>query len=137
MAELHPSYRTACDVRAERVLVADLSFAALARLADERPRIGMPPRLPSAERDLAVVVRDGIGAGAVEAVIRRAGGTHLREVRCFDRYTGAPLAEGEVSLAFRLRFDPADQVLDDSAMEPVISAVVRSLGEELGARLRA
>ena len=50
---------------------------------------------------------------------------------------GAPLAEDEVSLAFRLRFDPADQALDDSAMEALIASVVRSLGEALGARLRA
>lgn len=137
VTELHPAYLAACGVRAERVIVADLAVDALARLADERPRIGMPPRLPTAERDLAVVVRDGIGAGAVEAVIRRAAGPLLRDVRCFDRYIGAPLAEGEVSLAFRLRFDPADHALDDSAMETIIASVVRSLGEELGARLRA
>jgi len=136
VGELHPRYAAAYDVRAAHVVVADLDVAALASTRPDVLRVGLPPRLPSAERDLAVVVTADRPAGDVEAVIRHAGGPLLHDVRLFDRYQGGQLAADEVSLAFRLRFEPADQALDDALIDSHIVRVVGDLRDHLGAKLR-
>ncbi len=137
VGELDPRYLAAMEIRAGQVAWADLSVAALQTLVPGRRRIGLPSRQPSVERDLAVVVPETLPAGRVEAVIRAAAGPSLGALRLFDRYRGAPLAPGEVSLAWRLRIDPGDGPPDDSAIDSLIGAVVASLHDELGARIRS
>ena len=73
----------------------------------------------------------------MEALIREHGGSHLRAVTLFDRYRGAPLADGEKSLAYRLRYETLDHPLDDRTVESMVERVVAVLSERLGARLRA
>ncbi len=137
VGELDPRYLDACGIRAAAVAWADLDLAALLSVVPGRRRIGLPPRLPSVERDIAVVVPVDLPAGRVEETIRAAAGPQLAGLRLFDRYRGAPLAPDEVSLAWRLRFDPADEPLDDAALEPIVARIVGALGDALGARLRA
>ncbi len=74
-------------------------------------------------------------AAVVESVIRDAAGPMLADVTLFDRYRGAPLVAGEVSLAYRLRFQ-AEQTLTDEAIESLVDAVVAALRDRCGARLR-
>ena len=93
-------------------------------------------RLPSVERDIAVVVPLSQAAGAVEAVIRNGGGPLLRDVRLFDRYQGPPLAADEVSLGFRLRFEPAEDAIDEATLDSLMVGVVGGLRDHLGVRLR-
>ena len=99
--------------------------------------MGRLETLPGVERDIAVVVPLEQPAGEVEAVIREQGGAHLRSVRLFDEYRGAPLGEGERSLAYRLRFEALDGALREADVEAAVERVVAVLSERLGARLRA
>ena len=89
------------------------------------------------DRDIAVVLPPERTAGEVEAVIREQGGAHLRGVRLFDQYRGAPLGEGERSLAYRLRFEALDGALSEADVDGAVERVVGVLSERLGARLRA
>jgi phenylalanyl-tRNA synthetase beta chain len=93
------------------------------------------PRVPAVERDIAVVVGADAAVGAVEAAIRAVAGPLLRDVRLFDRYRGAPLAEDETSLAYRLRLQ-AEQTLTDTEIEAILAHVVGALQAQFGARLR-
>jgi phenylalanyl-tRNA synthetase beta chain len=136
VGELDPRYLAAYDVRAPHVVVADLDMAALLATVRQVVRVDSPPRLPSAERDIAVIVPAAQPAGAVEAVIRAGGGPLLRDVRLFDRYQGPPLAADEVSLGFRLRFDPADEAIDEATLDSLMVRVVGGLRDHLGVRLR-
>jgi phenylalanyl-tRNA synthetase beta chain len=99
--------------------------------------VGALEQRPGVERDIAVVVPQATPAGDVEALIREHGGASLRSAVLFDRYQGAPLADDEVSLAYRLRFESVDDALDEDAVEPAVERVVAVLSERLGARLRA
>jgi phenylalanyl-tRNA synthetase beta chain len=89
------------------------------------------------ERDIAVVVPEATGAGQVEAVIREFGGQHLRGVTLFDQYRGAPLADDEKSVAYRLRFEFVDGDQGDEVVDPAVEQLVTVLSERLGARLRS
>ena len=137
VGELHPRLLEQYEVRAEHVVFAEIRMDAFERLVPERLRVGELEHLPGVERDIAVVVAAHRGAGEVEALIREHGGTHLRSVRLFDQYRGAPLADDEKSLAYRLRFESIHDPLDDGSVESAMERVVAVLSERLGARLRA
>jgi phenylalanyl-tRNA synthetase beta chain len=134
--ELDPRFVRAEDVRAARVAFALLELDALAEATPPRSRLIPISRVPAVERDLAVVVRDDVAAGAVEATIREAAGPILADLTLFDRYDGAPLAAGEVSLAYRLRLQ-ADHTLTDDEVDELVGSVVTALQARWGARLRA
>ena len=93
--------------------------------------------LPAVERDIAVVVDRQTPAADVEAVIRRHAGGHLAHLALFDRYQGAPLEEGQVSLAYRLRFQPADEPIADAELDAAIGEVSQALAREVGGRIRS
>ncbi len=137
VSELDPRYLRACQAQAERVVFAHLDLDGLERTVPAVRRVGSLERLPGLERDIAVVVDEARPAGAVEAVIRAAGGPLLASVLLFDRYEGPPLARGEISLAYRLRFEPGTRTLEEDEIERTVAGVVEALNERLGARLRA
>jgi phenylalanyl-tRNA synthetase beta chain len=137
VAELDPRYLAARQAHAERVVFAQLDLDGLERTLPAAQRVGSLERLPALERDIAVVVDETRPAGEVEAVIRAAGGPLLRSATLFDRYEGSPLAHGEISLAYRLGFEPGARALDEGDLDRTIGDIVDALRERLGARLRA
>ena len=137
VGELHPDLVDAWGLRtSHRVLLAEVAIAGLAagRLAPERA--SSVDRFPEVDRDLAVVMPEGTAAANVEALLREHAGALLRDVRLFDIYRGVPLAGGEKSLAFRLRFGDASRTLTEPEVEGALESVVRALGQA-GFRLRA
>jgi phenylalanyl-tRNA synthetase beta chain len=137
IAELHPDALEAWDLRAERVIVAELALAGLEGGAAERPHVQPLPRFPEVERDLAVVVDMDHPAAEVEATIRRHGGELLRGVALFDLYRGAPLTVREKSLAYRLVLGAPDRTLTEEEVEAAVTRVKDGLAADLGAHLRA
>lgn len=136
VAELHPDLLEALDLRAERVIVAELAIRGLAGGQLAAVHAVPVPRFPAVERDLAVVVPNAQPAGEVAALIRAEGGSFLRGLRLFDIYRGTPLAPDEKSLAFRLLFQAPDRTLTDAELEAATAAIATALERRLGARLR-
>ncbi len=137
IGEVHPTTLAERDLRAERVVVAELAIEGLAggQLAPTRAR--PLERHPAVERDLALVLREEIAAGSVAQTLRTAGAATLRDIELFDVYRGAPLAAGEKSLAWRLRLQSDDGPLDEAAVETVVGRLVDAVAREHGGRLRA
>jgi phenylalanyl-tRNA synthetase beta chain len=137
VAELHPHVLEAWELRAERVVVAELAIRGLDAI--ERGPIHVEPigRFPVVERDLAVVVGEKQPASEVEAVIRRHAGGLLKGQRLFDLYRGAPLAADEKSLAYRMVFGLNDRTLTETEVDGVMAAVRSALETELGAHIRS
>ncbi len=137
IAQLDPRYLDAVGSRAEHVVAATLRLAALQKATPGTTRFAPFARVPLVERDIAVVVPESRPAGDVEAVIRRSAGTLLRSISLFDVYRGAPLADGELSLAFRLTLQAGDRTLTDAEIDGLVAAVVSGLDRELGAHIRS
>jgi phenylalanyl-tRNA synthetase beta chain len=135
VGEIHPSTLEALDLRADRVVVAELAVAGLPGGHLEPVRAVAPPRQPPVERDLAIVVPEAMPAAAVLASIRRDAGELLRSVRLFDVYRGAPLTGDEKSLAFRLVFQAPERTLTEAEVDSAIGAVTAGIGRS-GWRLR-
>jgi phenylalanyl-tRNA synthetase beta chain len=137
VGEVHPSLLEAYEARTPRAVYLELSLTELARMVPARLRIGELERLPAVERDLAFVTTLKRPAGDMGAIIRELAGPLLASCVLFDRYQGPPLAEDEVSLAWRLRFEPGDQPLDDAQLNERLIAIEAAVQERLGARRRA
>ena len=136
LAELHPDALAEWELRAPRVIVAEIAIAGLDVAAPLRLHVEAIPRFPEVERDLAVIVAGERPAAEVEATIRRHGGEMLRGVRLFDLYRGAPLAASEKSLAFRLVFGAKERTLTEADIDQAVGLVRDGLKSELGAHLR-
>jgi phenylalanyl-tRNA synthetase beta chain len=89
------------------------------------------------ERDLAVVVAEGVEAGAVASTLWAAGGPLVRGVTLFDVYRGAPLGTSEKSLAWRLAIRADDRALDDGEVDELQGRLVAAVAAAHGGRLRA
>jgi phenylalanyl-tRNA synthetase beta chain len=137
VAELHPDVVAKWDLRIGRVIVAELSIDGLTSGRLPSVRVAPMPRFPEVERDLAVIVDGARASGDVVDSIRARAGALLRRVALFDVYRGAPLAESEKSLAYRLVFGAADRTLTESEIEGAVSQVISGLEKDLGARIRS
>jgi phenylalanyl-tRNA synthetase beta chain len=136
VGELHPHAIAALDLRAERVLVAELAIAGIAGGHRADAPVATPSRHPSVHRDLAVVVPNELPSADVESAIRRHGGQLLRAVTLFDVYRGRPLQGSEKSLAYRLTLRDDDRTLTESEVDAVVGAVVGGLASDVGAHVR-
>jgi phenylalanyl-tRNA synthetase beta chain len=137
LGELHPRIAAALDVRADRLVLAELAVAGLAagRLTDARG--ATPSRFPAVQRDLAVVVDEARPATTVAAAVRRHAGSLLLSLELFDIYRGRPLADGEKSLAWRLVFGSGERTLTETEVDDAMAAVAAGLSTDVGGRLRS
>lgn len=137
VGEVHPAILAAWDLRAERVVVGEVAVAGLA--AGQLPTVRSAPfeRHAPTERDVALVVDESTPAGDVAATLRAAGSPELRGLVLFDVYRGAPLRDGEKSLAWRLRLQAGEAPLEEAAVEGVVERLVEAVARAHGGRLRA
>ncbi len=137
IGELHPTLAEALELGPERVILGEVSIQGLTMGSAPIARVSPIPRYPAVERDLAVIVAETTPAATVDAVIRAAAGPLLARTRLFDVYRGAPLGDGEKSLAERLVFQAPDRTLTDPEIDAAMTSIVESLAAELGARRRS
>ena len=134
IGELHPS--VLAGAKLEGRLVAFEIDVEPVLAAARIPRSQPLPRFPSVERDLAVVVEDTVAAAAVLGVIKESAGDLLEEVRAFDEYRGAQVAEGHKSIAFTLTFRSPERTLTDAEVDKVMSEIKLGLEKRHRARFR-
>ncbi|OBS30488.1 Phenylalanine--tRNA ligase beta subunit [Tepidimonas fonticaldi] len=140
VGELHPRWRQA-EGWTQAPVLFELDWDAVV----ERPVPQAQPlgRHQPVQRDVAVVVREAVTHAELMAAIGAVEQPWLREAVLFDVYrpkagtAGGALAEGEKSLAVRLTLERHDANLTDEEIDAVVQAVLASLQQRVGARLRA
>jgi phenylalanyl-tRNA synthetase beta chain len=137
VGELHPGLAEKLDLRARRIVVAEVSVAGLSGGALPVVHARALPHVQPIERDLTVDVPDSVPAADVLAAIRDAGGDALESADVVGTYRGQPLGPHERSLTFRLRFGGGDGALTDDAVEAAIGTITEALVARLGARFRS
>jgi phenylalanyl-tRNA synthetase beta chain len=91
---------------------------------------------PAVERDVALVLKDGVRAGDVERTLREAAGSLLERLWAFDEYRGSPLAAGERSVAWRMVFRASDRTLREEEADEAMAKAAKAVQEAHGARRR-
>lgn len=138
IGELHPRWRQSYELTlAPVVLELDLTAVLAARVP-----VAVPvPRQQAVQRDLAIIVDEGVSHDAlIECLLDDVSGL-IRDAALFDVYkptsANATWAQGERSLAVRLQLLDDEATLTDARVELVLAHAVARVGERLGARLRA
>ncbi|MBV8198716.1 MAG: phenylalanine--tRNA ligase subunit beta, partial [Candidatus Eremiobacteraeota bacterium] len=103
----------------------------------ETPHYRAPSKFPSTYRDLAIVVDTGVTAAQIENAVARALGALGTNVTVFDEYRGPQVSAGRKSLAVRMTLQRFDTTITDAEADAAVATVVRALGQEFAATLRA
>ena len=75
-----------------------------------------------------MVVSEDVYASDVVEGVKKAGGELLRSVSVFDVYRGDQIGAGMKSLALSFRFRAPDRTLSDEEVDPLMAAIIDSLG---------
>ena len=133
--QVHPLVAKNYGIDAD-IYAAELDFTALSTLLAPASTYVPLPKYPAVSRDIAVVCDESLTVAELTACIQKAGGKLLRDVRLFDIYRGKGIEDGKKSTAFSLTLRADDRTLTDADSDGVISAVLKALDAELGAKLR-
>ncbi len=133
LGEIHPQVASAFELIAP-VFLFELNVSALLDVAGGLGGYAVLPRYPAVERDLALMVDEGITHRQIIDIINQF--ALVKKVALFDVYTGKQVGGGRKSLAYSLTFQAANHTLKDAEVDGVMSAVLRRLSAELGAELR-
>jgi len=106
-------------------------------VASPGPRRYQPlPTQPPVARDISLVVPGGVTAAAVDAVLRREGGTLLERLDVLDEYRGAGLPEATRGVTWRCTFRAPDRTLTEREAVEVLERMLRAAEAELDVRRR-
>jgi phenylalanyl-tRNA synthetase beta chain len=132
IGEIHPDVLEKYSI-GERVYAGELDFNLLMEKVDSHVTYSPLPRFPSVNRDIALIVDKDVPAGTIEAVIRRAGGDLMEEIRLFDVYTGAQIPEGKKSIAYSLTLRSKERTLTEQEAGEVMERILEELEKWAGA----
>ena len=140
VGELHPRWRQGYEL-AQAPVLFELELDAV--LARDVPALQAMSKFQAVERDLAVIVAEGVShAALMQAIWAAPTAGLLRNAILFDVYRAKPgqaaggLAPGEKSLAVRLTLNSDDATLTEEQIESAVQAVLAALQQQVGARLR-
>ena len=106
-------------------------------LLGRRPeRVHPVSRFPSSDIDLSFAVGDDVSVERVGEVLRLAAGEWFERIELVDVYRGKGLAEGNRSVAFRIRFSAIDRTLTDDDVAAARARCIAAVEAEVGASLR-
>ncbi len=139
VGELHPRWRQGWDLTQAPVMFELQLDAVLNR---QVPVATAVARFPAVERDIAVIVKEGVTHAALMAAVFAAPTQGLlRHAVLFDVYRpkteNASMALDEKSLAVRLTLNSDEATLNEAQIDSVVQAVVAQLTTQVSARLRA
>ncbi len=132
---LHPSTLAAIDVRGP-VAAFELYLDALPPPPRRKSGAWAPPALNPLTRDFAFLVDETLAAESLVRSVAAADKALISSARLFDRFTGASLPPGKVSLAVEVTLQPADKTLTDADITALSTKVIAAAAK-LGAELRS
>ncbi len=138
IGEIGPSVVEHLDLKVSKpeIIVFELDLDALFSVAPEKLVYSPIPKYPAIERDVAIVLDEGIPSSVVSEHIRGYRSDFIESAELFDHYKGKNIAKGRKSLAFRIVYRRADRTLTDAEVESVHRGLVEHLLKETGGELR-
>ena len=133
--ELHPSVLKALDLGLPAV-AAEIFLDALPERRAKRSRpVFAPSALQPVLRDFAFLMPVAVSAEALLRAVKSADKALIVDARVFDRFDGAGVPDGQVSLAVAITLQPVERTLADADLEALAAAVVAAAAK-VGAILR-
>lgn len=119
------------------VTVAELLFDRLVEVSRLERGVKIPLRFPPIERDLDILLDNGVSWAELQKCVRDSGGDLLREILFIDLYRGEQIPPEKKSITFRLIFQHPERTLVSEEVDRSIERVLTAVESELGGKLRA
>ncbi|MEQ1509867.1 MAG: YtpR family tRNA-binding protein [Sphingopyxis sp.] len=133
---LHPALTRAFDVDGGGVAAQIFLDALPAKRGGGVARDAFsPPPLQSVTRDFAFLVPDTMAAGDLVRVVKGADKAAIVDARLFDRFDGAGVPDGQLSLAVEVTLQPSDKSFTEAEIKAISDKVIAAAAK-LGATLR-
>ncbi|HET9360207.1 MAG TPA: phenylalanine--tRNA ligase subunit beta [Vicinamibacterales bacterium] len=113
--------------------VGELVLDTLSGFRRSSIKASAPPRLPSVDRDISILVSDTMTARSVRDTVHGLAIPTLASLQEFDRYSGKGIPEGKISLSLRLTFRAPDRTLTDQEVQKAMDSVLKALEDQHGA----
>jgi phenylalanyl-tRNA synthetase beta chain len=118
------------------IACAEIDLAPLLALYPPRSAVQALPQFPPIERDLSLIVAEGVAWASVEAVVAEARPALLESCGFVGVYRGPQAGAGNKSVTMRLRFRDPARTLTHEEVSPQVEAVVELARRTLKAQVR-
>lgn len=120
----------------QAVYSMDFDLDSLATVEVVKPTFRPLSKFPSVSWDLAVIVSEAIGAGAIVESIMESEFPLIDRVEIFDVYRGQPIADGMKSVALSITYHSDEQTLDDTTVGHIHGQVIDLVRTRFNGQLR-
>ena len=134
IGELHPKYAQSHDLNG--VYVAEIDVSKILSLVVETKVYKPVTKVPSVERDLALVAKKDVIASDILKTIKEVDKKLISDVIIFDLYEGEKIASDLKSIAVRVVLT-SNETLTDEVVNSKINKILKTLEKNLGVTLRA
>ncbi|MBI5631556.1 MAG: phenylalanine--tRNA ligase subunit beta [Elusimicrobia bacterium] len=134
---LNPQAARAWELERQATAVFELDLEVLAELPRPDGKFKPYSLLPSAARDLCVVMDQAVPYSQAEEVIGACAIPELASVALVDVFSGKRLPADRRSLTFRLSFSSPERTLTDDEVNSAVDKILKALKARLGAELRS
>ena len=90
------------------------------------------PQLPLVEKDLSILVDDGISWEMIAGTIR----SKVKELEFMEEYRGNQVPEGKKSIMLRFKLGHDDSTMTSEEIKKITDTIIKSLNKRCGAELR-
>jgi len=129
LGEINPEILTSLEIKVP-VVVFEIDFETLVKLAQEEMIYQPPSRYPAVVRDLAVLVEPMTKVEEVLNVIETVGGKLVIDVDLFDIYEGEGIPENKKNLAFHIIYQSNERTLTSTEVNRLQEKIIKALEEK-------
>jgi phenylalanyl-tRNA synthetase beta chain len=139
IGELAPAVveKLALKINKPEIVMFELNLDRLLSFVPGKLTYAQIPRYPAVERDIAIILDEGIASAEVMRRLTGYVSGFIESVELFDQYKGKNIPQGKKSLAFRITYRASERTLTDSEVEEVHGGLVGYILKETGGELRA
>lgn len=119
-----------------RPALMEIDFDLLVQHSRHAAPVRAVPRYPAVQRDIAVVLDEGVQWKELRLCVLDGAPEHLESLEFFDVYRGEQIAAGKKSIAFSITLRSADRTLTGEEADAARDHIVSLLKERFDAELR-
>ena len=134
VGQIHPEYAHHNDL--DDVYVAEVNLTNILKKSKTIKKYQPAPKLPSVERDLALVMKKDVLASDLINCIRKSDKQYLTDAYIFDLYEGEKVQEDEKSIAVKLVFSSNEPITED-IIDAKIKRILKDLEYKMNIHLRS
>ncbi len=125
IGEIHPKIRENFEIN-QKVYIAEINLTnIIARLNDRH--LGLSPdKLPSIERDLALVVDKDVPASDIIKTAIKVDKNIIENCKVFDVYESSSLGENKKSVAIRFNIRQIEKPLNDNEISTIVNKIIEA-----------